>query len=348
MKGIRIPSLTTGMIRFLMLPIMIICIGASVRFSAFWHIYIGIIKEWSWGLSGAFILMANIMFAVGTGRRLVWNSIKKFIYTKGERLALLLWFVITVYSMATSVAAQFNRHLEKQQSQGITATSTDQVRLAEILEELEKEKNPVAVYSEDLLDSYNESIRLLQEEMSGVNSDLRSLEPMPNVSDYETQKEYEDARWYWYDTKKRYDSRLTEIRAALSDYQEKKSALLLPPPVDDDRVEQLEEQRDVFLDKGAVIKNDEKSRDDIFSWLSSVLGPSPDMIQFLLSLFPALFIDILAPVASVIFFYGLGGLNDNKKKEEDTGFTENDMQEAYKEGAGKAFGLVRREVKSSD
>jgi len=338
MNTIRLPSLTTGMIRFLMLPIMVICIGASVRFSAFWHIYIGIDPKWGWALSGAFILMANILFAVGTGRRLSWNSLEKFVYTKGEKLALVLWAFITIYSMATSVAAQFNRHLEKQQSAGITATSTDQVRLSEILKDIEKAKNPEPIYNKDLLAGYNESIRLLQEEQSGVNQSLRELGPMPDKTDYSSDKEYSTARWYWYDTKNKYDARLTEIRESLSEYQSKKEKL---PEVDNVRIAELESKRDELLAKGAKIVTG--GQDDIFSWLSEVLGPKPDMIQFILSLFPALFIDLLAPIASAIFFYGLGGLGVNNRESKE--FTEEDMQGAYREGADVAFGLVRDEIK---
>jgi len=164
---------------------------------------------------------------------------------------------------------------------------------------------------------------------------------MPDKTDYSSDKEYSTARWYWYDTKNKYDARLTEIRESLSEYQSKKEKLLLPPPVDNARITELEAKRDELLAKGAKITTG--GQDDIFSWLSEVLGPKPDMMQFILSLFPALFIDLLAPIASAIFFYGLGGLGVNNRGNKE--FTEEDMQGAYREGADVAFGLVRESFK---
>lgn len=356
----KIPRLTTGVIRFLMLPIMSICIGASVRFSAFWHIYIGITPEWSWGLSGAFILMANILFSLAVGRRLetyifitprkefdgtwreylIYKNREKIHFTDGEKMALFVFVLITIYSMSTSVAAQFNRHLEKNRNAGITATSSDDLLLQEVTDDLAKEKNPIAVFDEGLFEDYNATIKQLQEEQSQVSESIRELGPMPDKGDYESEKEYSTARWYWYDTKNKYDTRTREIRESLSEYQVKKEKLLLPPEVDNPRVKELEEKREQLMAKGAKLETE--SGDDIFSWLSGVLGPDPATIQFILSLFPALFIDLLAPIASAIFFYGLGSLGGKPKESE--GFTEKDMQSAYKEGADRAFSLVREKI----
>lgn len=354
----KIPRLTTGAIRFLMLPIMTICIGASVRFSAFWHIYIGIVQTWSWGLSGAFILMANILFSLAMGRRLEtyrfitprrefegtakeyrdYKAKEKMHFTGGEKVALFVFTLITIYSMTTSVAAQFNRHLEKQRESGITATSSDAILLKEVMSDLEKAKNPVAVYNEGLLQDYDYTIKNLQEEQRQISQSLRDLGPMPERNNYQDDKTYGTARWYWYDTKNKYDSRSKEIRESLSEYQEKKEKLLLPPPVDQELVKELESRRTKLLNKGAVLEHG----DDIFSWLSGIFGITPAMIQFILSLFPSLFIDLLAPIASAIFFYGLGSLGGTPG-DRGEGYTEKDMQSAYRKGADRAFKLVRKE-----
>jgi hypothetical protein len=321
---------------------MVCCIGASIQFIAKWHHFVGFDDLPAIGVAVSFLIMSNVLFSIGIGRRLSspvritpyneysgtkeeykeYKARERFRFTGGEKFCFLICAIIIIYTMSTTVSAQFNKHLEAQAAQGITATKSDKENLDGVLKDIEKEKNPVITRNDGLVEEYTKSIDLLQKETVQINASIAALGTMP---------EEKTKLSYWYSTQKGYNTRLTEIQAAIKDNQDKKERLLIPPAINYDRIKTLEAQRDALQAKGV-------GREDIFSFLSGIFNTTPDLMQFVLSLFPAILIDLLAPIASAIFFYGIAGLvgaaGIEVKKEEE-------LQAAYVEGAEEAFKRVR-------
>lgn len=167
----------------------------------------------------------------------------------------LLWLAVTVFSMVSTVAGQYNARIEK------------------INERYKQEK--VIVDANRKYREYQEQKEEYRERKKILADDIRQLQNI--LSQYITKemieknkKQYNIFRWRFYQAKK-------EMK--------------------------IISNKLVKLRKSTDITTAKKNPPDFYIWISGITGFGPDMIQFWLSVFPAIFIDLIAPFSFAIVMF---------------------------------------------
>ena len=114
-------------------------------------------------------------------------------------------------------------------------------------------------------------------ERKQVYMDLQSL--------FGTLTKEEKKNWFYWDT---YNKMIAE---------EKKISEL------SDNLDQIRKDKKEFLAAGKTIEETEQKEVNFYTWIESVLGWKADIVAFVLSIFPAVFIDIIAPLALAVSMF---------------------------------------------
>ena len=137
--------------------------------------------------------------------------------------------------------------------------------------------------------------------------------------------------------------RLQIIIENLDTLYTQKTTLLMPVKLPVNKIQKLQTEIAMLKkQRDAGITDEEKLSlyDDIFDFLGGIFGITADLVQFVTSIFPAILIDLLSPISSALFFYGVnlsgkssgnpGGKRDNN---------------SYKQGIRDAFKAVNTEIR---
>ena len=316
--------------------ITIVLVSASIRYSGAWHIYIGMHPVWGWGLAGAFIVFSTVCFDIGYGMLSEDNRNPQYKFHGKHRFRVLssgwafiaIWFFITIYSMSSTVAGQYNQLLLKEANR---STETETYKLDSVIQDIQNKeseikslRNPPEISDETInimMGDISKQSDILLEEKTDINNLLSGISGVEEAANYRTV--IRDSK-----------ARLLIIEEELRSLSEDKKQLLLPVEINYDRISILQSEievlkitRDTLLDAGAEVQNDgDINQGTIFEYFSKIFSLSPLMIQFLLSIFPAIFIDLISPISSALFFYGLNG---SGKPSEDGKTYEDGKQEAF-------------------
>lgn len=175
----------------------------------------------------------------------------------------LLWAATTGFSMSSTVIGQYNTRMHS---------------AAEAIEAGAEEGAQVALY-----ESLKTEERELTEALASAVSDREQIQQMLAVFDYERRKSegryYEDLQW-----------RLSVANRAVAEREE--------------RLQALRERLRSALTSG-VVSTTQRTREirDFYLWAAGLFGVSRDALQFAVSVFPAVFIDIMAPLGISIAFF---------------------------------------------
>jgi hypothetical protein len=329
--------------------ITIVLVAASIRYSAAWHLYIGMHPFWGWGLAGAFIVFSTVCFDIGYGLIVEDNRNPRYntrlIFRKSYRTRVIsygwafiaIWFFITLYSMSSTVAGQYNQLLIKEKER---STVKETYKLESVVQditgkndEIETLRNPPIIPDETIkiiIEGIGSQEAILLDEKKTINKMISDTSGAQEAATYRSA--IRDAY-----------SRLGDIEVELNTLSEDKKLLLLSPVIDYDRIsilqnemEDLKIKRDILIDDGGRIGDDNQiNQGTIFEYFSKIFGLSPLMIQFILSVFPAIFIDLISPISSALFFYGL------YRHEEDDAY---EKGKTYEDGKRDAFDAVNNEI----
>jgi hypothetical protein len=197
------------------------------------------------------LLLATIMvaFAVSAFELIVF-------FYRGKRFFLVgtfsvLWFIVTIFSMTSTVAGQYNVRIEK-------------------INQMYKHEN---ILSEEAnkKEEYQEQKEEYQQKMKILKADIKTLQNIlakENVQ--ENKKQYNTFRWRYQHAKKELNNTIKSLKK---------------------------------LRENKQYKNINKRAPDFYIWMSNIITASPDMIQFWLSVFPAIFIDLIAPISFAIVMF---------------------------------------------
>ena len=176
-----------------------------------------------------------------------------------------LWLVVTAFSIMSTVAGQYNRHvdnLREYSKQGASVAHSQWLILQEQKTELQSR-----------LSEYREQMKVLNNIMKSMG-DLESRSGNNKV---------------WHETQFRLQNvgkQMSGLSIELDKVREKER-------------EQISESRKT----GAVLHGSAEDIPDFYGWMSKVTGADRDKVQFWMSLFPAVFVDIIAPVSLAIALF---------------------------------------------
>lgn len=129
----------------------------------------------------------------------------------------------------------------------------------------------------EIMNDEEESLKISIEESKVVYKDLQVL--FGELTTKETKN------WFYWDT---YNKMIAE---------EKKLSGLK------ESLQKVRGDKKSFLAAGKTIEETEKQEVNFYTWIESVLGWKADIVAFTLSIFPAVFIDIIAPLALAVSMF---------------------------------------------
>lgn len=316
-------------IKFLMLIITIGLISASITYSAKWHDYVGFSPHWSWILAGSFILFGTVCFDIGYGLQKKGNNNSWGFFT--------IWLLITVYSMSSTVAGQYNQLLQKEDDRS-GQINVDRFNYNQNLEEIKRLEDSLVLetLTEDqkniIIDGITQNIDSLQVEWDRIQEVLGGI----------TDKE---ERFEWRNTSSDLEERSEEISGEIAALNIRRESILTGSLNSEqktdinERIEFFVNENKILVEKSPeiILEENAVNQGNIFQYFSKVFGgkATPLMIQFWLSVFPSVFIDLISPISSALFFYGIPNV---ERKEED------EYKTGYDKGSSDAFNLIDNEI----
>ena len=252
-------------IQFLM---AIIGIGAAIISVYYTTIWLLEFLPWAFSLLLASIMVGFSVSAFETIILFMSGHVTDSRFAKAMIASgfIVLWIVVTFFSIMSTVAGQYNRHvinLREQTKQGISTGRAQWVILQEQKAELQTR-----------LGEYRSQISTLNKIMSGMD-DVESRTKNNRVW-YETQFRLQKANAKMADVAESLDKVREEERGQLND--SKKTGIILST-------------------------TSTKEIPNFYGWMSNVTRIEPDKVQFWMSLFPAIFVDIIAPISLAIALF---------------------------------------------
>lgn len=248
-KGKR-PDILLIVIRIVMGLIGIVCIGISVHFTKFWF------QEFFSSFLSIMLSLSLVSFSVIAFEVAIifWKNRQHVLVT----LFGIMWGIILVFSMMSTLAAQFNKWSIKEKEENPEKIQNVHQKL--IFEEYGKEEKEI------LLRIDEERVELK------VNQNL--------LKQFDTlEQRKEDWRFYW-STKQAVDKSQTEmdrLEGLLKEVRNKK-------------LEFLESNQEVVI-------VGEKQVFSFYIWISQMVKADPAYIRFWLFIVPAIAVDVLAAMA---------------------------------------------------
>ena len=238
------------LIRALRYTLLFIGVGATYLSIYFSYIYLATHLS----TFNAFIL-AVVMVVYGVASfelmTLLWMRLRRFL----AGVFAVLWLVVTVFSMASTIAGQYNGNMARVQADAVARSGA-----------WEKTKE---------YEQYRQEREELQTSLADARAEDKRVEAL--LLQYKSLQQMEDGRRTY-----------NQLR------QEKRQIAGTVQTV----LKRLE-----ALDKGRPAAARDEQRLDFYMWVGAVLGIRPDVFQFWLSLFPALFIDLAAPFSIAVFLF---------------------------------------------
>lgn len=177
----------------------------------------------------------------------------------------MLWIIVAIFSMGSTVAGQYNTRIASEKV-AIEESENYEHQLT-IIELLREEENTIK--------------EQISEKMQTKSSVLNLLEEYKDTELFEKNKPYyNDLQWRM----SKLNDELNLLNVDLRTIQSKIRETIIENP-------EIYVQKEKF-----EIRN-------FYMWMSEVINADKDSIQFWLSVFPALFIDIIAPTGVAVSLY---------------------------------------------
>ncbi len=270
------------LIDFVNLAVGVTALIISIYYSYKWLHYIGTPIILSLSLAITYVAFINIVFEGGIGMIkkgfVIKKNAEKIQDTNKELYAralfmirqryiagtfvLLLWVLITSYSMISTIAGQYEQ-LSYIETTKIETGRKDATHYSDQLESIEEEINLI-----------EEETILYKEELATLVRRSSTIESIEDRAKYRTTT-------YW--TEKRTD----EIREKISANNEQIKTL-----IKEKKNIKKQDYSGFTVESGTV-----------YNYFNRIIGIDPLLIQFILALFPSIFIDIISPVSLAIFLY---------------------------------------------
>jgi hypothetical protein len=207
----------------------------------------------------AFILVA---FAVSAFELIVffYQSFKISLVT----IFSVLWLIVTVFSMTSTVAGQYNSRiadLDKRYNQDSS---------------IKNEDSKMREYQEQKLE-YKETLQDLREDSQNIQKLLAYYDSPEKIE--ANRRMYNQLQW-------KYNKIQRQIEITTK------------------RLEKLRSNK-----KYKFIK---KNAPDFYVWISDLWGWRPEMVQFFMSVFPAIFIDLISPLSFAVVMFVRSDYGENK------------------------------------
>lgn len=220
------------------------------------------------------LLLSSIMvgFSISAFEAAILFYSGEVIESKKARIAIVasfafLWIVVSCFSIMSTIAGQYNKYvinLREQTKTGLSSSKETFALIQEQKQDLQKQ-----------LQEYRTQLTTLNKVLSGMD---------------DVQKRSEN-NGVWYDT----NFRIQEINKLI----DKASSDLT----------KIREEENAQIQKavknGIVLTSKVEIADipDFYGWLSSVFRTERNRTQFIMSLFPAIFVDIIAPVGIALALF---------------------------------------------
>ena len=218
----------------------------------------------------AFILGVNtVLFAVLAFELVIIFSTKR-VFAHWSRYLLaglfaVLWIAVSIFSGTSTVAGQYNKHVEKKKTEAALNKELDADLIA---------WNGIKERKEELTLQLKES-RERRAEFARMIADIRGLEEKAKYS-----RTWNDLQWRISQT----DSDITRLSRALDAAREEERGM-------------LRANRDIAsAESGGRVLN-------FYDWLSGVLNADRDRVRFGFGLLPAIFTEILAPLGIAVALF---------------------------------------------
>jgi len=177
----------------------------------------------------------------------------------------ILWIVVSAFSIFSTVAGQYNRNVANKREQ--VRTGVDSGKASWVL--LQERKTDL----QKRIGEQRDRISTLNKLLSGMG-------------DVKTRSENNQL---WYETQFRLQEANKEITKS-SDELEK--------------IRDEEDRRIAHSKKtGEILNTSKVDLPDFYGWLAGIFNVSHDWVQFLMSLFPAVFVDIISPVGVALALF---------------------------------------------
>ena len=219
------------------------------------------------------ILLSTIMvgFSISAFEVIVLifsGNILKSKYTKWSVSVMfsILWIIVSTFSIISTVAGQYNKYVSGLQEQTRNGVSTG-IASWGIIQERKRELQM-------RLSEYREQVSSLNKIISGL-SNLEQRQENSGI---------------WRETQYRLSKANKEMNK-ISDELEK---------VRIEEKKQLEESRQHGV---SLTINEGNGLPDFYGWFAKVVNVHKDRAQFLMSLFPAIFVDIISPIGIAIALF---------------------------------------------
>ena len=170
---------------------------------------------------------------------------------------ILLWIIILFFSMGSTIAGQYNQ------------------RMAKIIHVTENTDNSIHLKYSRLITQENELISKIEVH----NKELEPIQKILNGFNNETRVSQYEIWWNTDEQKKEIENKIKQAEDDLKNIREKIDSFL------------SSNKNSTEVSREKIVKK------DFYTWVSGIFGYDPSLFQFIISVFPAVFIDIMAAVA---------------------------------------------------
>lgn len=243
-------------------------IGAAVISTYYTTVWLLEFLPWGFALLLSSIMVGFSITAFETIILFMTGQVTKSEKSKNSIVTsfIILWILVTSFSIMSTIAGQYNKHIENLREE----------KVAEI-------------------DVTNTEWNLLQERKSEVRSQIKTYKGQivtfdkiaSGIDSLESRKENQNT---WREIQYRIKMANREIKRLSKDLDEIRK-----------------EEKEVIKkskDKGVIFTEEKiKKIPNFYGWLSDVLSMDEKLVQFLLSLFPAIFVDVISPVGIAIALF---------------------------------------------
>jgi DNA-binding transcriptional regulator YhcF (GntR family) len=175
-----------------------------------------------------------------------------------------LWFIVLIFSMISTVAGQYNQRLIN------TITET--------------KKNVEVTHKKMSYDIYNQEENDILDSIKRKEKELNSFQIM--MSDFKTAEDQKNSEWLYWDINEKIKKTNTDIEILRKELKEIRSV----------KKEFLKKE----VKAGVVI---DIKKDSFYTWIGGLFNIESRYIEFWMSIFPAIFIDLIAPLAIAVSMF---------------------------------------------
>ena len=180
---------------------------------------------------------------------------------------IILWIIVSAFSIVSTIAGQVNKH-----AQNLQESAKKEINISGVSWNIIQERKT------DIRTRINE----YRQQIKGYNNISSGMDNLDSRTANE--KTWAETQW-----------RLKKAQESV----EKLS----------DEMNKVREEEQTLLEKskksGIVLSTKKEAKDTLnfYEWLAGILDMREDLVQFFLSLFPAIFVDIIAPVGIAISLF---------------------------------------------